>query len=56
MYLITCLILGIALTALTQKIKRCNAFSAVIFDKFDPVQISESEDIAEISKILEKCQ
>ena len=38
------------------EIKRYNPFSDIIFDKFDPVQISESEDIAEISKILENCQ
>ena len=37
------------------EIKRYNPFSDIFFDKFDPVQISESEDTAKISKILENC-
>ena len=35
------------------EIKRYNPFSDIISAKFDPVKISESEDIAEISTILE---
>ena len=58
MYLIICLILGIALASdcTDTEIKRYNPFSDITFDKFDPVQISECKDIAEISKILENCQ
>ena len=36
--------------------KRYNPFSAINFDKYDPVQITESEDIAEISNVLESCK
>ena len=36
--------------------KRYNPFPAINFDKYDPVQITESEDIAEISNVLESCK
>ena len=36
--------------------KRYNPFSAINFDKYDPVQITESEDIAELSNVLESCK
>ena len=36
--------------------KRYNPFLATNFDKYDPIQIHESEDIAELSKILNSCQ
>ena len=36
--------------------KRYNPFSAINFDKYDPVQITESKDIAEFSNVLESCK
>ena len=36
--------------------KRYNPFSAINIKKYDPVQITESEDIAEISNVLESCK
>ena len=36
--------------------KRYNPFLPTLYDKYDPVQINKSEDIAELSKILSSCQ
>ena len=36
--------------------KRYNPFLTTLCDKYDPVQLNESEDIAELSKILSSCQ
>ena len=35
---------------------RYNPFSNIAYDKYDPTNINEIEDIAEISKLLENCQ
>ena len=36
--------------------KRYNPFLATNFDKYNSVQIHESEDISQLSKILNSCQ
>ena len=33
-----------------------NPFSGITYDKYDPTNLNEIEDIAEISKLLESCQ